>query len=131
MRKDFCWRVLCGCSSQTKKTEISRKKTVVRTHILQELNVTVAMATEFEALDTAVRYLNEAERPHEQLAVLLGTHCVVCSVLLCLELKEDYKTFGVLVIPNQSENYVVLFIVLLCSCYRIRLWSCGQENDRE
>jgi hypothetical protein len=35
------------------------------------------MATEFENIDIAMKYLNEAERPHQQLAVLLGTHCIV------------------------------------------------------
>jgi hypothetical protein len=76
------------------------------------LNGTVAVATEFEALDIAMRYLNEAERLHQQLAVLLGTQCIVCSIFLCLELKEDYKTFGVLVIPHLSEYCGALFSVL-------------------
>jgi hypothetical protein len=120
-----------GVRARGRRQQISRKKTVLRTHILQELNVTLAMATEFEALDIAVRYLNEAERPCQQLAVLLGTHCIVCIIFLCLELKEDYKTFGVLVVPHLSENFVTLFSVLLCSCYRICLWSCRQGNDRE
>jgi hypothetical protein len=95
------------------------------------LNGTVAVATEFEALDIAMRYLNEAERPHQQLAVLLDTHCIVFGIFLCMELKEDYKTFGVLVIPHLSENCVALFSVLLYSCYRICLWSCRQGNGRE
>jgi hypothetical protein len=37
------------------------------------LHVTVAMATAVEALDLAVSYLNEAERPHQQLALLIDT----------------------------------------------------------
>jgi len=45
-------------------------------------HVAVAMATAVEALDLAVRYLNEAERPHQQLAVLLGTLCIVCSIFV-------------------------------------------------
>jgi len=32
-------------------------------------HVTVAMATEFETVDLQMKYLNEAERPHQQLAV--------------------------------------------------------------
>jgi len=92
------------------RQQISRKKSVLRTHILQELNGTVAVATEFKALDIAMRYLNEAERPHQQLAVLLGTQCIVCSIFLCLELKEDYKAFGILVITHLSEYCVALYL---------------------
>jgi hypothetical protein len=100
-----------GVQARGRRQQISRKKTVLRTHIVQKLNDTLAMATEFEALDIAMSYLNEAERPHQQLAVLLGTHCIVFSIFLCMELKEDYKTFGVLVIPHLSENCVALFSV--------------------
>ena len=32
-------------------------------------HVTVAMATEFETVDIPVKYLNETEAPHQQLAV--------------------------------------------------------------
>jgi len=45
-------------------------------------HVAVAMATAVEALDLAVRYLNEAKRPHQQLATLLGTLCIVCSIIV-------------------------------------------------
>jgi tryptophan synthase beta subunit len=44
-------------------------------------HVAVAMATAVEALDLAVIYMNEAKRPHQQLAVLLGTLCIVCIFL--------------------------------------------------
>jgi hypothetical protein len=53
--------------------------------------VAVAMATAVEAVDIAVRYLNEAERPHQQLAVLLGSPCIVCSIFVCIEHKEVDK----------------------------------------
>jgi len=107
---------LCWCSSRRKKTANLKEENCSETHILQELNVTVAVATEFEALDIAMRYQNEVERPHQQLAVLLDAQCLVCSIFLCLKLKEDYKTFGVLVIPHLSENCVALF-----NCCFVRL----------
>jgi hypothetical protein len=69
-----------------------------------------------------VRNLNEAETPHEQLAVLLGTQCKVCDIFLCLECKDFDKTFGGHIIPHLYENCVVLFSVVLCSCYRICLF---------
>jgi hypothetical protein len=80
-------------------------------------HVAVAMITAVEALDTAVRYLQQTERPYLQLAVLLGTICIVCSSFVCLELKEVDKTFGAHVTPH--ENCVVVFSVVLCRTYRI------------
>jgi hypothetical protein len=53
--------------------------------------VVIAMATAVEAVDIAVRYLNEAERPHQQLAVLLGPPCILCSIFVCIERKEVDK----------------------------------------
>ena len=70
------------------------------------------MATEFENVDTAVKYLNEAEKPHQQLTVLLGTR-IVCSIFLCLECKEVDKTFGRRVTPHLYENCVEVFSVVL------------------
>ena len=63
-------------------------------------------------LKLAMKYVNEADRPHQQLAVLLGTHCIVCSVFLCLECKEVDKTFGRHVTPHLYENCVEVFIVV-------------------
>jgi len=84
-------------------------------------HIAVAMATAGEALNITVRDRNETERPHEQLAVLLGTQCIVCNIFLCLECKEIDKTFGGDTIPHLYENCVVLFSAVLCSCYRIYL----------
>ena len=92
---------------------------------------TVAMATEFETVDIPLRYLNVAERPHQQLAVLHGTHCIVCSVFLCLEYKEVDKIFGRHVTPHLYKNCVEVFSVVLCSCYRICLSCCIERNDGE
>jgi hypothetical protein len=94
-------------------------------------HVTVAMATEFETVDMAVKYLHVADRPHQQLAVLLGTHCIVCSIFLCLECKEVDKTFRRHVTPLAYENCVVLFIAVLCSSYRICVSCCIERNDGE
>jgi hypothetical protein len=52
-------------------------------------------------------------------AVLLGTACIVCCIFLCLELKEDDKTFGSLITPHLYGNYVALFSGVLCNWYRI------------
>jgi len=41
-----------------------------------------------------------------------------------LELKGDDKTFVAHLTPHLYENYVVVFIAVLCSCYRICLWTC-------
>jgi hypothetical protein len=59
-----------------------------------------------------MKYLNEAERPHQQLAVLLGTHCIVCHIFLCLECKEVDKTFGRHVTPHLYENCAEVFSVV-------------------
>jgi hypothetical protein len=59
-----------------------------------------------------MKYLKEAERPHQQLAVLLATHCIVCSIFLCLECKEVGKTFGRHGTPHLYENCVEVFSVV-------------------
>jgi len=86
---------------------------------------TVIMATVFESLDRAVRYLTEVERTTAPLdvSVLLGTLCIVCCIFLCLECKIVDKRFQANVTPYLSVNCVVLFCVVLCSSYRICLWS--------
>jgi len=58
--------------------------------------------------------------PHQQLAVLFGTNCTVCSIFVILECKEVDETFGGHVTPHLCENCVALFSVL-CICYRICL----------
>jgi len=84
-------------------------------------HIAVAMATAVEALNITVRNLNETERPHEQLLVLLGTQCIICDIFLCLECKEIDKTCGGDTIPHLYENCVVFFSAVLYSCYRIYL----------
>jgi hypothetical protein len=59
--------------------------------------------------------------PHQQLAVLLGTNCIVGSVFVCVECKEVDEAFGGHVTLHLYENCVALFNVVLCSCYRICL----------
>jgi len=59
--------------------------------------------------------------PHQQLAVLLGTNCTVCSIFVCLECKEVDETYGGHVTPYLYENCVAVFSVVLRSCYRICL----------
>ena len=82
-------------------------------------HVAVAMVTAVEVLDIAVR--QRGPSPHQQLEVLLGTNCIVCSIFVCLECKEVDETLGGRVTPHLSENCVALFSVVLCSCYRICL----------
>jgi len=62
--------------------------------------------------------------PHQQLAVLLGKNCIVCSIFVCLECKEVRKLMrhlGGHVTAHLNENCVALFSIVLCSCYRICL----------
>jgi len=75
------------------------------------------------------RCLNEAGGPHQHMAVLLGTHCVVCTFLR-LECEEVDKIFGERVTAHLYKNCVSLFIVILCSCYRICLWCFREWSDR-
>jgi hypothetical protein len=84
------------------------------------------------ALDIAVRYVTEAERPSTPLTMTVwpGTSCIVCCIFLCLEFKEADKTFGAHVTPRLYENRVALFNIVLCSYYRICLWPCREGNDR-
>jgi len=49
----------------------------------------------------------------------------------CLGCKEGNKTSGGHVTAHLYENCVVLFSVVLCSCYRICLWCFREESDRE
>jgi hypothetical protein len=44
---------------------------------------------------------------------------------------EGDKIFWGHVTAHSYENCVVLFIVVLCSCYTICHWCCVQDNDRE
>jgi hypothetical protein len=88
------------------------------------------MVTAVEALGLAVTYLQEAERPHQQVAGLLDTLCIVCSSFVCLEIKEVDIMFGAHVTPHLYVDCVVLFIVVLCSSQRICVWSCREGNDR-
>jgi len=59
--------------------------------------------------------------PHQQLAVLLGTACIVCSIFVCLECKEVDEASGGQVTAQLCENCVAVSNVVLCSCYRICL----------
>jgi hypothetical protein len=93
-------------------------------------HIALAVATAVEALNIIIGYLNEAERPHKQLAALLGTQSVVCDIFLCFKCKEVFKTFGGHTIPHLYENCFVFFTAVLCSCYRICLWCCREGNDR-
>ena len=49
----------------------------------------------------------------------------------CFGCKESDTTFGGHVTTHLYENCVVLFSVVLCSCYRICLWCFTEESGRE
>ena len=66
--------------------------------------VAVAVATAVEALYIEMRYLCVPRRPHHQMAASCGTHCIVCCTFLCLECKEDDKTFGGHLTAHSYEN---------------------------
>jgi hypothetical protein len=59
--------------------------------------------------------------PNQQVAVLLGKNCIVCTIFVCLDCEEVDEIFGGNVTPHQYENCVALFSVVLCTCYRICL----------
>ena len=64
------------------------------------------------------------------MAVLLGTHYIVCCTFVCLECEEVDKIFGERVTAHSYKNCVVLLIVILCSCNRICLWCLREGSDR-
>jgi hypothetical protein len=85
-----------------------------------EWHVAVAMPTAVRALDIVMRYEIEAEGllPPTNVTVCWHTLHTLC-IIVCLDGKGVDKTFGGHVTPRLYKNCFVLFIIILCSRYKI------------
>jgi len=91
------------------KTCVGQRGCAAWERYISVYRIAVAVATTVEAVNTIVRYLNEAERSHQQLAALLGTQWIVCDIFLCLKCKEVCKTSGGHIIAHLCKYCDVLF----------------------
>ena len=102
------------------------RMTVLLVSVISLCSVVEAMVTAFEALDTTLKYLTEAEwHPTPLASVRVTWHTLYFFFFLYLECKKVGKTIVRPVTAHLYGNCIVLFSAVLCSCYRICVWSCS------